>query len=411
VRFAAKSWLRRWNAKSGIDRFFALGRAGRESRKRQYRITAKIAMNAKEPSSLQNLDEALRREAEQLLREAEIWDFDAFGWLDADTADPEFFGHALWQTDSLSDVYLEYGFSDEAREPPEPTEWQKLVAVSGADFCGLMKTARMTFGLLLFQAKLLRANIFHDDTVFDQHWMSTVIYLSTASDRLRELFIAAVFRRSSVEYKNDKNGHYYKGEERRWYSTPFKEANADMPRRDDLSVPFDKLLPMAAEIYKFQKTRNAIIHEVATLIGHRERQLLDNQSWKVRPEKNFDFSDIDIEKTKQDHEDAHEKRISETISQLTEWYFLLVRASNEVFIIENTLRREALKAHSLAAACARPATARRNKQTVWKLKKCRKMTRRNRTFARQRACDGREAPKIAHHFPTAARSFEFPHSL
>jgi hypothetical protein len=307
-------------------------------------LTAKIAMNAKEPSSLQNLDEALRREAEQLLLEAEIWKFDTFGWLDAYTADPEFFGHALWQTESLSDVYLYYGFSDEAHEPPEPTEWQKLVAVSGADFCGLMNTARMTFGLLLVQAKLLRANIFHDDTVFDQHWMSTVIYLSTASERLRELFIATVFQKSSVEYKNVR---YYKGEERRWYSTPFKEAkDAAMPRHNELSVSFDKLLPMAENIYKFQKTRNAIIHEVATLIGRRERELLNNQSWKVRPEENFDFSDIDIEKTKQDHEAAHEKRISETISQLTDWYFLLVRASNEVFIIENTLRREALKAQA-----------------------------------------------------------------
>jgi len=39
------------------------------------------------------------------------------------------------------------------------------------------------------------------------------------------------------------------------------------------------------------------------------------------------------------------------------------------------------------------------------------MGRRNLTFARQRACDGREAPKIARHFPTAALSFEFSHSL
>jgi len=38
------------------------------------------------------------------------------------------------------------------------------------------------------------------------------------------------------------------------------------------------------------------------------------------------------------------------------------------------------------------------------------MARRNQTFARQRACDGREVPKIAHYFPTAARMFEFPHS-
>jgi len=32
-------------------------------------------------------------------------------------------------------------------------------------------------------------------------------------------------------------------------------------------------------------------------------------------------------------------------------------------------------------------------------------------FCASATCDGREAPKIARHFPTAARSFEFPHSL
>jgi hypothetical protein len=39
------------------------------------------------------------------------------------------------------------------------------------------------------------------------------------------------------------------------------------------------------------------------------------------------------------------------------------------------------------------------------------MARRNRTFARQRACDGREVPKIACYFLAATRPFEFPHGL
>jgi hypothetical protein len=299
-------------------------------------------MNAKEPLSLKTLDEALRRETEQLLLEAEIWNFDDFGWLDADTVDPEFVGHAMWQTDGPSDIYLEYAFigreSDEAHAPQEPLDWQKLLAVSGADFCGLMKTARMTFGLLLFQAKLLRGNIFHDDSIFDQHWMSTVIYLSTASDRLRELFVAAVFQNSSKKYKK---GGPYNGKERDRYSTPFEEANETVrPRYQELSVEFGKLPSMAQKIDEFRKRRNQIIHEVATVVGRRERELLDNQAWKVRPEEHFDFSDIDIEKTEQHNKAAHEKRISETVSQLTEWYFLLVRASNEVFIIENKLRHK-----------------------------------------------------------------------
>jgi len=47
------------------------------------------------------LDEVLRSEAEDLLQEAGVFEFDSYGWLNADDADPEFVGHAMWQTDAV----------------------------------------------------------------------------------------------------------------------------------------------------------------------------------------------------------------------------------------------------------------------------------------------------------------------
>jgi hypothetical protein len=133
----------------------------------------------------------LRRETAKLLLESEIWEFGSFGWLNQDDADPEFIGHAMWQTDAPSDPYLEFPFTHQETPPPQPQEWLKQVAISGADFCGLMETARATFGMLLFQAKLLRERPLADKTLFDVHRMSTVIYLATACERLRDLFIAS----------------------------------------------------------------------------------------------------------------------------------------------------------------------------------------------------------------------------
>jgi hypothetical protein len=44
--------------------------------------------------SLQQREGASRDEVEVLLNEARIWDFETFGWLNADDIDPNFVGHA-----------------------------------------------------------------------------------------------------------------------------------------------------------------------------------------------------------------------------------------------------------------------------------------------------------------------------
>ncbi len=298
-------------------------------------------MTHEQPLSLQKLDEAVLNEATKLLHEAGIYELTTYGWVDADTADPEFIGHAMWQTNGPSDVYLEYPYigrpgRKKPNSPPEPEGWLKELAVSGADFGGLMQAAWMTIGLLLFQAKLLRENILGDKQFFDLHWMSSMIHLSTASDRLRALFVAAVFRKSSNKYESRK----YNGEKRSRYTTPFKEAK-DTNADPNSSPSFAKLLPMTDDINnKFRKRRNEIIHDVATSIGVREKRWFDDRDWAY-PVAIGSYRDI--EEAKLAHETAHENQITETIAHLIGWYLLLVRASNEVFIIEHELRRAAPK--------------------------------------------------------------------
>jgi hypothetical protein len=154
---------------------------------------------------------------------------------------------------------------------------------------------------------------------------------------MRELFVAAVFEKSLDEYNKSGN---YKRKKRSLYSTPFIEAvEVVKPCHKDISAQFQKLIEMSADIFKFQKPRNEIIHEIATAIGRRERELLNRTSNSVTEKLEENFSSAESKQLHQHHEAAHKKQISDTIRELTKWYSLLVTASNEVFIIENTLRR------------------------------------------------------------------------
>jgi len=61
-----------------------------------------IGVPVERTSDIQQLDEALRRRAEELLNAALVWKIGSYGWLNAYDADPEFVGHAMWQTNSGS---------------------------------------------------------------------------------------------------------------------------------------------------------------------------------------------------------------------------------------------------------------------------------------------------------------------
>jgi hypothetical protein len=160
------------------------------------------------------------------------------------------------------------------------------------------------------------------------------VYLSTASDRIRALFIAAVFRKSAKAYANGK----YDGRERGWYTTPFVEAKNTLPNAStDLAGAFVKAARLAVEIRKLRHKRNELIHERATSMGRRRLVLLDQRPQSFKP-RDIDFSSL--QKLIKENDAKHRHELSDTIKQLAEWYNLLVRASNEVFIVEHYRRSQ-----------------------------------------------------------------------
>jgi len=280
-------------------------------------------------------DTALRERVEQSLLEARVWKLSSYGWKDAYTVDPEYIGHAIWQTDPpVSIDYLAWSVQQSGTKPPPPplSQRQQMLSVAGADFDGLMDCARMSIGMLLLQIALVRENQFHDDSFLDLHRMSAIIYLSTASERIREYFIAAVFEQAQPTYHG-------RGEfgalKRSWYTTPFLEAATRCRDVAEAAEAQRKLESYAEQVRTLRDTRNEIVHKLATEIGRRERHLVE-ESLPRREPLNVDLAAI-REAARQSQTKRYEE-LDAIIAQLTEWYELLARTSNEVFIVERWLR-------------------------------------------------------------------------
>lgn len=293
------------------------------------------------PQTARQLDAALRAKIELLLSAAKVWNLHSYGWINAYDADPEFIGHAMWQTDPPFEHDHLWGIRRRrnASPPPrpQPTEKEELLSVSGADFDGLMDAARMSIGLFLLQVEAMREFQFHDDRFFDLHQMSAIIYLATASERIREFFVAAAFGVPQQAYQE---GAYGKSK-RTKYTTPFLEAKEMLSEASpDLAEPLSKALPLAEQIVELRKTRNKLVHELATAIGRRERQMLQERPQSPAVD---DFKFEDFQKMKEAAKALHERRIVDAMRPLADWYDLLARLSNEVFKIEHVLRGAATR--------------------------------------------------------------------
>jgi hypothetical protein len=250
------------------------------------------------------LNEELRRDIEVFLHQIGI--ARSYGWQNAHDADPEFIGHAMWQTDTPLDDLFE-SESDSATRPDAP-EWLKRIALEGTDFEGLVQAARMSIGLFLVQANLAQDNIFHSfnhGDLFDLHWMSSIIYLSTASDRIRSLFVAAVFRKTSDEYEKGK----YNGQDRGWYATPFFEAKDCIASSSTIEQEALVRLPdLAEEVHQLRKVRNGLIHQLATTLALRRRSALDQPP---RPRRRDELDFASLQKLREETEENHRRHLSE----------------------------------------------------------------------------------------------------
>jgi hypothetical protein len=102
-----------------------------------------------------------------------------------------------------------------------------------------------------------------------------------------------------------------------------------------LSDPLDKACALAEQIRELRNVRNALIHELATAMGHRERQLFGRPPEMVEAELTFE----DLQTSIKLIEARTDKELSEITMGLSGWYELLAKLSNEAFIVEHKSRK------------------------------------------------------------------------
>jgi hypothetical protein len=213
------------------------------------------------------------------------------------------------------------------------------LAISDGDLTGLMEAARLSIGLMLFQRDIVgegtTAPSLSDSPPVPMiyvHVMSAMLFLGSASDRLRDFFIAAVFNTIAKQYNDLPKYH---GKERHLYTTPFIEAVESLkgrPFHDSVA----KLPPLTEKIYALRRLRNEIVHNIATELARRASDLVNN------PPSHYDDEEFEIDwEATNAMIAAAEAEYRERMLRPMRWYQLLIEASNHVFIIENMLRNRA----------------------------------------------------------------------
>lgn len=282
-------------------------------------------------SAIDTASDTIHAEVERELSLAGVRKMSQFGWLNANDPDPDYIGHAKWHTDPpFQDPTIFNARAPSAASQPAPPDWVMGISVAGTDFESLMEAARKSIGLLLVSVRASRnRDVFYEDAFIDLHRMSALIYLSTASERLRELFIAAAYRVPQDSYI--KSRAKFKGESRGYYATVFAEVAASFPKIECIS----RLQACVAEICAMRDERNTLIHEVATAIAIRERetqQVVEDSDSALH---SFDEVMRRVQAARTEFFDQQ----SRIVESLIDRYSMLIKAIGEAFDFENQVRQ------------------------------------------------------------------------
>jgi len=283
----------------------------------------------------QELEKLILEQAQNSLADADIHELDTYGWQSHDVIDPEFSGHALMQMNPPYD----WDIINPPAETPALEQWQKDCAIAQADFFGIMEMARLSIGLTRVHGEEYKNNaLLGQSPLFDLHRMGATVNLSIASDRIRDFFITFEFKCTVKEYQSDKNVR----PKRSLYQSPFIEASGNLTSvAQSISVNLKLLQERAEQIRSYRDTRNGVIHDIATHQGRFEKRRINNE---------LQTTTINIMNTVesfQQLQDLHSKvfnehkaKIDQILTDLTKWFELLIKFSNDIFLLWKALESQ-----------------------------------------------------------------------
>lgn len=303
------------------------------------------------------LFEYLDLEVTEALHRHGIRDMFDYALVGEDTPSDEFIGLAMWGSEHHSPVL--HGFhvpSGYSRD-----EYERLITAC-EDLESLMQLARLAIGHALWMSDLIKSesrNLFHHHHFWLNH-INGVTLLGMASDRLRDVFIAAYFRKSFAEYKKANSKRFIKPvrldsgplrfeESHRnqrnldpgelgsgFYQYPFADASS-APCLPGIAANLAELFDMAGRIYRSRESRNATVHDLATTAAKFLTEFIRADSPGIMSRNPASRAAI-LENHRRAHE-ANCAELDEAVRFVTEWYRDLVKASSITFEVEHALAR------------------------------------------------------------------------
>lgn len=280
---------------------------------------------------------AIHDESGQLLVTHSVYEVSGHGWLDQDTPNPEYIGHAMWQVNPPFDHDWEALFNHGTPPTYAPTNRDEVLVRTGEDFVGTMEFARRSLGMALcFGAVANPMNHISENREFWHEYATTAQWLNIASDRVRDYFLMARFEQEEEDYskcyreKNKTRGVQY--------TAPFVEALRGA--QDDTRELLSELSSIASELQTHRKVRNDIVHRVATQAAQQSIAILREQRELAKKSKTIRIPTPTYEDLQAHTASLPEDALVSEIETLKLWYTRLVKASSLVFEFEYLNRRK-----------------------------------------------------------------------
>jgi hypothetical protein len=271
--------------------------------------------------SREKLVEYLDEELRLFLNDQEIYEINQYGWLIDDRPDPEYIGLAMWQTEPpiRHDKILNIAPTPPSRST-SPADMSKLFTL-GLEFEELMKSARHSIGLTC---------LYHKETdgisqFPGYHFSDAAMKLRLATDRIRDFFIDAFENLHGCGLEaTPLSPPPGRRRQQHLFCHPFKQIRTRLAENPDyyeeLLDCLDEMLPLIEQtsLYRIAAARNNAKFPAGGLPP---------------------ITDCDIAE-EADPGEEHEPALAiESIThKITEWYKLLIKTSNKVFLAEYLLR-------------------------------------------------------------------------
>jgi hypothetical protein len=289
--------------------------------------------------------QGILNDAKQLLAEDEdgIYSLLDYGWEDADTPSSEYTGLAMWDLDAP--FKLDFAFWDRSTPPPSPTDRQEAFHKAAEDFIGTMDLAQNALALTRYcYEHRKRPDVLDEEELFWEHHAAACLWMNISSDRLLDYFVMARF---SITVKKLTSRPDFRrldneiGLITRIFGMP---GNNEGPQA---KVASEGLIKLSEQLDTLRKTRNEIVHEIASRRGRNAFIALMNQRKDAEqvPYTPLTFNHskeglATLSEVSQFLAEAKHAELINALSQLKAWYKLLVRAASLIFEFEYWIRIE-----------------------------------------------------------------------